>query len=1061
MVSLKLYTLGGLSITRADHPVGGFVSRKVEALLVYLAYERREHQREWLASLLWDDLPQDRALGNLRTALSNLSAQLDEYLIITRQTVMLRPEADCRVDALELLDAVQASSVALNAPTAQSLTAALALYKGDFLAGFNLRDGENFSRWRTVEAERLQSQVLGAYQRLVRYALERGDFEAGIGYARHALSLDPLSEEAHRNLILLLARSGQRSAALAQYETCVQLLQDELGIDPEPETSKLVEQILADEISTAEPVKPILHLPTDPTPFIPRPDDSRRIAERLRQPECRLLNIVGAGGMGKTRLALHSAAALARDFRDGVYFVALASVLKGEFLAVEIASVLGFTPQGIRDPLAELIAYLADREVLLVLDNFEHLIEFADRLSLLLSGTSRVRLLVTSRVWLNLPEEWGVPIGGMTYPTGRAVAGTQYAAVELFAMCAQRVHPAFRLEQELDSVIAICRLVEGMPLCIEIAAAWLRVLPAKEIVQHINLKFLTSSARGISERHRSAEAVFDASWKMLSDDEADALMRLSVFKSAFDRDGAQRIAGATLPILASLVEKSLIRREDDEYYKLHELLRQYACEQLSARNQSADTHLMHLAYYVELTSNPDSRIHGQMQTIWLDRLEREHDNLRTALNWAIEVNTPDVLDLGLQLGASVWEFWLMRGHITEGRQWLDLLLAATAGTISSARGSATQGAGYLAWIQGDSDRAEILHLEGVSIRREIGDKAGMGGSLSNLGIVAWSRGDFETARDYYEQALAVRREAKYPLGIASVLTNLALLMQDQARYKEAIGYAEQAWVIFKDLDDLQGMVHVLYNIGAMHYDRGDHEQALTIFDRALGLARELKDQRVIGGLLLNLGVVIIGQGDAQQARAYFEESLDLMSRIGDKQHIALIKRGMAILALHERHPEAALTLITECLATLRKPKGDVYLGSALISLGEILFALGDLVGAIAAFQEALSILIAIKKPQPIADALYWLANALRRQGNTTPVAVLVKAADTIAQRYDLRFPRHNPDFDTALLSTGDLISLPLPDREYLLEWEHASLTDILDYIRGVALVEVFGASDLP
>ncbi len=489
MSPLKFYILGGLSMLRGDQPISGFVSRKVEALLIYLGYERREHQREWLASLLWADLPQERALGNLRTALSNLAAQLSDYLIITRQSVMLRPEVECWVDALSLRNAIQSAGGTLNAPAAQALTDALALYKGDLLAGFHLRDGENFERWRAAEAEQVRSQVLLALQRLVRYALDHGDHATGINHARRALTIDPLNEDMHRQLILLLARDGQRAAALVQYETCVQLLHAELGLDPEPETVNLIERVRMDEVGTGVIPKPTIHLPAEATPFIDRPDELSHISERLLHPDCRLLTIVGAGGMGKTRLALRAAAALAYNFRDGVYFVPLAPLQKGEFLPVEIANALGFTPQGITDPLAELTTYLADRELLLVLDNFEQLLDYADRLSILLQRAPHIRLLVTSRVWLNLPEEWGLPISGMAYPTNCETQGAGYAAVELFAACARRVAPDFSLEQACPSVIAICQRVEGMPLCIEIAAAWLRVLTAAKSSRRSTLSF--------------------------------------------------------------------------------------------------------------------------------------------------------------------------------------------------------------------------------------------------------------------------------------------------------------------------------------------------------------------------------------------------------------------------------------------------------------------------------------------------------------------------------------------------------------------------------------------
>ncbi|MEO8393427.1 MAG: BTAD domain-containing putative transcriptional regulator, partial [Chloroflexota bacterium] len=456
MQPLKLSVLGGLSIVQGDQPVGGFVSRKVEALLVYLACERREHQRESLATLLWDDLSQERTLGNLRTALSNLSEQLQDYLLITRQTVMLRPDAPCWVDSTTLLDTLKTSPVHLNGASSHDLAAALDLYRGEFLAGFHLRSGQGFEKWRLVEAERLHSHVLSALQRLVRYTLDHAQYESGIAHARRALAIDPLSEEAHRGLILLLARSGQRGAALAQYDTCVRLLRDELGVEPDAETVAPIARLQSEQTSPAPP-KPILRLPIPSTPFINRPTELRQIADRLHQPDCRLLTIVGAGGMGKTRLALQAAADLASDFRDGVYFVSLASVQQGDFLTVEIANALGFTPQRIDDPLVEVTAYLATREVLLVMDNFEHLIEASWKLSTLLSHAPEVRILVTSRVWLNLPEEWGLPVEGMAFPptdsldSAESLNDADYESVQLFAACARRVSPDFDLSRNLDS----------------------------------------------------------------------------------------------------------------------------------------------------------------------------------------------------------------------------------------------------------------------------------------------------------------------------------------------------------------------------------------------------------------------------------------------------------------------------------------------------------------------------------------------------------------------------------------------------------------------------------
>jgi len=1016
MLPLKIYTLGRLSILRGDQSVTGFISRKVEALLVYLAFHRREHSREILAELLWEDLTQARALGNLRTALSNLQSLLADYIVATRQTVMINPDCECWMDALELATVLKSTEGNLTSASARQLEKALDRYEGEFLAGFHLREGQGFESWRFLEAETLHRQVIDALMRLAQYALHHGNFSAGIDHARRALGFDPLSEVAHRTLMQLLARSGQRGAALAQYETCVRVLREELDIAPEPETTRLYAQIQTEQITSQPAAKrATLRIPIPATPFVQRPVEIKQIDERLENPGCRLLTIVGAGGIGKTRLALQVAAAHAGAYRDGIYFVSLASVSSGEFLPLEIARSLRFSLQGAEDPRDELIRFLAPREVLLVLDNFEHLVESAALLSDILQSAPGVRVLATSRIWLNLQEEWVLPVDGMAYPPAVTPGAVNFDAVRFFAACAQRVRPRFSLQNELAHVVKICQAVEGIPLCIELAATWLRAIPASEIAHHIDVKFLSASTRNLPDRHRSVRAVFDYSWKLLSSAETAVMMKLSVFEGAFESGAATRVADATLPILASLVEKSQIRLVDDCYYDMHDLLRQYAFEHLTESRGADATRDRLLEYYVWLVRDPDSLIHGQQQTEWLDRLDREHDNLRTAIRWSMEKGTPEARQLGLALGAAIWEFWLMRGHISEGRKWLDQILAATENEISKDRGAATQGAGYLAWIQGEYDRAEALHKEGLEIRRAIDDKAGMGGSLSNLGVIAWSRGEFDQARRYYEQALAARREANYTIGVASVLTNLSLLLQDQSEYADAMTYAQEAWDTFQELNDLQGSVHVLFNMGAMTYDQGDYERARSLQEQALERVHELGDQRIMGALLQNLGQTLISLGEYQQAHTYLDESLALVSQVGDKQHIALAKKNMARLAFCEGRMEDARALLSESLELFRSLKVDVYYAQALILLGDIRRQNHEYADAGSAYREALTILVKARNQATIAEAIYCLGGLAFQRGDAFRAAVLLAYADTLAARYGLRFPNKPERIDRAVL----------------------------------------------
>jgi predicted ATPase/DNA-binding SARP family transcriptional activator len=1016
---LKITTLGGLSILRGEQPVSGFISRKVEALLVYLAFERREHPRELLAELLWDDLTQARAMGNLRTVLSSLQSQLSDYLLVTRQSVMINPDASVWLDALELERAFKTLDGELSRSVVRMLETAIALYRGEFLAGFHIRDAQGFEGWMLLESERLRGKVIETLQRLIRRAIDHNDYMDGIGYARRLLGLDPLWEEAHRNLMLLLARSGQRSAALLQYETCARQLREELDVAPEPETTRLYAQIQAEQITatphTSTVHKPMLRLPTPATPFIERPTEIKAILERLNNPDCRLLSLVGPGGIGKTRLALQAAAEQANEYRDGVYFVSLIAAQSGDFLPVEIAGVLRFSFQGMGNPAEELLSYLTNKELLLVLDNFDHLVGSAEVLSDILAHAPAVRILVTSREWLNLQQEWVFPVDGMVYPKGVVQDAARYSAVQLFISCAQRVRPRFSLEEDREAVIKICQLVEGMPLCIELAATWLRAIPASEIVEQINVNFLETNARNVPERHRSARSVFEYSWNLLTESEQAVLRRLSVFKGPFDRPAAQKVAGANFTTLASLVEKSLIRLVDKQYYDIHELLRQFGFNKLVEANEAIAAQDAHLSYYIQLTDDPDSHVHGKSQEAWLDRMEREHDNIRTGLSWALD--SADRYLAGLQLGAAVWEFWLYHGHITEGRGWLKRLLAATQGSQTKERGAVTQGAGYLAWIQGNIEEAEALHHEGLAIRTAIDDKAGMGGSLNNLGIIAWGRGDYAAAEDYYERALTARREAGYALGMASVLANLMLLAQYQSDYTRAIVYGEQAWTLFEELGDLHGRALVKYNLAAMALDRGEWEQAKTLQEEALVYYRRLGDQRDIGALLQNMGYTMLLLGNLEMARNYLNESLTLSTSAGDRLHSALARKNLARLALEEGQFAEAQRLISEATNLMAEMDKSLEAGSIVAVQGDLYWAEGDTVAAERAYLQSLALFLKHKSSVSVAQILYRLVGLAYQRQEMQRAVILTAAADTIASQIGARFRDKYEQIDREALKT--------------------------------------------
>jgi predicted ATPase/DNA-binding SARP family transcriptional activator len=655
---LTLRLLGKPQVSLGGAPATGFISAKTQALLFYLAVSGRPHTRETLASLLWGDMPEVQAGKNLRNALSNLRMLVGPYLLISRDEVSFNRESSCWLDVEVFLSALSGDAAKKDLGILHNI---VELYQGDFLEGFYVGEAMPFEEWMLGRRSLLKGLMLQALHTLVVKHLEREEHAAGIDYATRLLALEPWREETHRHLMMLLARSRQRSAALAQYERCRQALVDELGVEPMSETIALYNRLKA----AAAP--PPHNLPPQPTAFIGREAELAEIASFLNNPTAQLLTLVGPGGIGKTRLALQAAARcvepeanLEQRFADGVFFVPLVAdeaAASGEAqssLIAAIATILGVDVHGPMLPQAQLLNHVREKDTLLILDNFEHLIPEARQLSDILRIAPKLKLLVTSRTRLNLQEEWLVDVPGLNVPsmdTPHELLAT-YSAAALFVQQARRVQAGFTLsEAERESVIRICQLVEGVPLGIELAASWLRVLTCREIANEIaqGLDFLTTSLQNLPERHRSLRAVFDYSWNLLSPAEQQTFRQLAVFRGGFGREAAARVVAASLPMLAGLVDKSLLRRDAAGRYEIHDLLRLYAVEKLGADPaESERVHDAHCRYYAELMVAHQAELKGEEASEVLTTLNVERDNVRAAWNWALSHRRVEELDMFME-----------------------------------------------------------------------------------------------------------------------------------------------------------------------------------------------------------------------------------------------------------------------------------------------------------------------------------------------------------------------------------------------------------------------------
>lgn len=1010
---LKVFTLGGLKILRGSQPVTGFISRKVEALLVYLAANPREHPREVLSELLWEDLPQSQSMSYLRTALSSLQKQLAPFLAVTRQSIAINPESDTWLDLNELdaaLDAAEGKWQEHGAFTrneAAILEEALSFYQGAFLQGFHVRGALGFENWMIATNDRLQARVIEALYRLGQHALARGLYNKGITQVTRGLGIDPLHEPMHRLLMLLFARSNQRSAALAQYETCRRILDEELGVEPEPETRALYEQIRDDKLVTAVKRMPPANLPALLTPFIDRPTELDQIIALLDKPECRLLTLVGQGGIGKTRLALEAARQQRADYQHGVYFLSFASLLAPDGIAQAIAIALRITFHGEGVPEQELLQFLRDKEMLLVLDNFEHLIQNAEVLSRILAHAPLVKLLVTSRERLNLHEEWLYTVEAMKIPPTSANGNAgHYASVQLFLQTAQRIQPEFDFEPNRNAVIEICQLVEGIPLAIEIAASWVRVLPCEQIGAEIRrgIDFLATTVRNVPPRHRSMRAVFESSWSLLSETEQRIFRQLSVFKDGFQQPAAEAVVGASLLTLSALVDKSLLSTVSGRY-QIHELLRQFAESKLAEHEgEKADVLARHSDYYLGLLREIEPRLTHNLVDNAYTEVMREIENIWAAWEYTYAHDSAD------QIGGCLRPFYKLfdiQSRYKDGeaffRRVAGRLNARIDGALDviQARALALQ-ADCLGALNRNPEAEELL-LAVLPVFERNNASWEMQLAVRSLGRSAYARGDYERAHRYFEQARTLLSGMNEPTALATVLFRLSDIAAVRGDYQLAKDLLEESQPLLKAGNSAFSQMRFLITLGDINFKLGRFDDARANFYEAQALCEQLEARTSLAVVLVSLGRVAYALGDHERALSYFRQSADLFSEIHQPwgKAFALMHMGRAYsrrgeLETAKRHLDTSLS-VTEQIG------GRSLMAIVLRQQGAVDLAQGDLSAARTKLLRALEIATELRTTPLVLDILVGFAALEADRGNTERAVQLASlAAQQPASEYETR-----------------------------------------------------------
>ena len=995
--TLHIYLLGDFLACADNIPLTTLNVPRVQALLAYLALKRNAPQpRQRLAFLFWPDSTEAQARANLRKLLHQLQQALpaaDYFLRADMQTIQWRPEASFTLDVADFEHALARAAAAARAddPAAEraALNPAVLVYRGELLPSC-------YDEWILPERERLHQAFLGALERLIGLSEQQQDYPAAIDYAQQLLRHDPLHEATYRQLMLLHARNGDRASALDTYRTCAAILERELGVEPSAATQAAYERLQRPD----RPSPRVYNLPAQATSFIGRDAELAKLARLLVHPSCRLITIVGPGGIGKTRLAFQAAAMYDNSFVDGVWLISLAPISDPDLVASSIAQTLGVRETGDQPLLSSLIDYLREKQTLLLLDNFEQVIEAATLVGTLLAAAPRLKILITSRVVLHLYGEHEVVVPPLGLPPqeprtknqepglvnqdtilGRVPSAwfsiessvgelIQYEAVRLFIERAEAANADFQVTPiNAVAVATICRRLDGLPLAIELAAARCKLFTAEALLIRLNkcLSLLTGGPRDIPERHQTLRGTIDWSYLLLNAAEQQLFCRLSVFVGGFTLDAAEAVCQlrienedlrdvsgepsiansqfSMLNLLESLRDQSLIQQvagpEGEPRFVMLETIREYALERLEASGEAVALRRRHAAFYLALAQAAEPKVQDATQNIWLELLEREHDNLRAVLSWALDGGD---LNIGSQLASTLWPFWWMRGHGSEGRRWLEEALRQSASAAPAIRAKLLMVGGY-ASVHKDEGQSVALGTQALTLFRELGDTAGITRALVHIADMVWQQGDYARATALAAESLTLFRQLGDRSGIAFALHKLGDIARDQGDYARATALLEESLATWRALSHDEACAFVLNGLGDVALNQGDYALATNRYQAALALFQKIGSHDGIAWILRNLGRVAHIQGDDNQALGFLETSVAWFRKVRDTLGLAWALHHLGMAALGQGNHLRAIALLREALTLQHKQDHKSHILESLEGFAELASAQGRMVRA--------------------------------------------------------------------------------------------------------------------
>lgn len=971
-----------------------FKLHKSLALLAYLAISPGDHAREFMSSFLWPEAHADRVSGYLRNVIWDINrSEVHSWLATDRMTVSLIHNETMWVDFAELEACLAWCRHPDMRDNVKCTTIETLLHQGFhntqqiFMHGFSLRDSQPFDEWQSQQNTHVHNQLTEVCACLAHWYQQEGDIVAGLDITHHWLQLDPMAEAAHVMLMKLHVANGHLHTAVDHYRAYVEKYQETAGLHPSDEIKAYYEFILnGGQPTTYPPHYSIPHshhlshnkVPVPLSGFVGRRQQISEVMRHILDPDVRLLTLTGPGGVGKTRIALQVGTLLEKSFPDGVVFIPLAPLHDVDYVLPTLAMHLGLHQARINAPqspaslqqtswLNMLQNYLSERNILLIMDNFEHVRQAALSLNELMESAPALKILTTSRVNLNLNGECLYEIVPMKLPEEDHdkswIDLTRVEAIQLFERRIHALRPSFQLTESNTRVIVdICQQLDGLPLAIELAVARTRLFSLETILHRLQdrLEFLKDEGWNRPQRHRSLQATMDWSYHLLCSQEQTLFRYISVFKGNFTLDAAKALvpANADLDVersLQRLVDSSMLQVENNHgglRFLVLETIREYATELLRINDEDHQLRSLHARYYLNLVTTADTFLlkYNAEQAAWMRRVQIDIDNIRAALQWSLTFDVTTCIKLVLAMG----QFWLLSGGEQEGLQWIERVMPdipETGSELLRYKARMYNLAGQMVQ-EVDHSRVADFHWQAYHLWQELDDKAGMGHSLSKLGYLSVVKQDLREAEKLIIAGVTLLEQTDSEVQLTDAYCNLAQIYLYTNEYEKARSFT----VKYAELGRVTGAY--FYSaladgyLGTIASHQGDYDAAETGFLSLLRAATEAGDIVLAMVCLSFLGGISTGQQQYDKAQNYYEACVQMRHTLGDRAQVGWALTGLANLARRDGDFDRAAMLYQEALKIGKKLNHEWLVDRINYNIGHTALSQGHLQQAIHLFMDS-------------------------------------------------------------------------------------------------------------